>query len=68
MALREPATRVGAIAQGKRAMTADTAFRLAQFFVTSPEFWMNMQAMHDLTEARQENGVTIEQDVHPRAA
>ena len=38
MALREPATRVGAIVQGKRAMTADTAFRLARFFVTSPEF------------------------------
>jgi addiction module HigA family antidote len=68
MALRVPATRVGAIVKGERAVTADTALRLARFFGTSPEFWMNMQAMHDLSRARQENGVTIEQDVHPRAA
>jgi addiction module HigA family antidote len=68
MALRVPATRVGAIVKGERAVTADTALRLARFFGTSPEFWMNMQAMHDLTKARQENGVTIEHDVPPRAA
>jgi plasmid maintenance system antidote protein VapI len=49
-------------------VNADTALRLARFFGTSPEFWMNMQAMHDLTKARQENGVTIEHDVQPRAA
>jgi addiction module HigA family antidote len=68
LALRVPATRVGAIVKGERAVTADTALRLARFFGTSPEFWMNMQAMHDLTKARHEIGVTIDQDVHPRAA
>jgi addiction module HigA family antidote len=68
MALRVPATRMGAIVKGERGVTADTALRLARFFGTSPEFWVNMQAMHDLTKARQENGVTIERDVHPRAA
>jgi antitoxin HigA-1 len=68
MALRVPATRMGAVVKGERAVTADTALRLARFFRTSPEFWMNMQAMHDLTKARQENGVTIDRDVHPRAA
>lgn len=68
MALRVPATRIGAIVKGERGVTADTALRLARFFGTSPEFWVNMQAMHDLTKARQENGVKIARDVHPRAA
>ena len=49
-------------------MTADTALRLARFFGTSPEFWVNLQAMHDLAKARLENGVAIERDVQPRAA
>jgi addiction module HigA family antidote len=68
MALRVPATRIGAIAKCERAVTADTALRLARFFGTSPEFWMNLQAMHDLTKARMENGPIIARDVHPRAA
>jgi plasmid maintenance system antidote protein VapI len=42
--------------------------RLARFFGTSPEFWMNLQAMHDLTKARQNVGRAIENDVRPRAA
>jgi addiction module HigA family antidote len=66
--LRVPATRIGAIVKGERAVTADTALRLSRFFGTSPEFWMTLQAMHDLTKARQENGKMIERDVHPRAA
>lgn len=68
MALRVPATRIGAIAKGERSVTADTALRLGRFFGTSAEFWMNLQAMHDLTKARQESGMSIERDVHPRAA
>jgi addiction module HigA family antidote len=67
MALRVPATRIGSIVKSERSVTADTALRLARFFGTSPEFWMNLQAMHDLTRARQENGKTIERDVRPRA-
>src|ERR1700684_168632 len=67
-ALRVPATRIGAIVKGERAVTADTALRLARFFGTSPEFWMNLQATHDLTKARQENGKTIERDIRPRRA
>ncbi len=35
----------------------DTALRLARFFSMSAEFWINLQAMHDLTEARMQNGV-----------
>jgi len=68
IALRVPATRMGAIVKGERSVTADTALRLARFFGTSPEFWMNLQAMYDLTKARQQSGVKIEQDVRPRAA
>ena len=68
IALRVPATRIGAIVKGERSVTADTALRLARFFGTSAEFWMNLQAMHDLTKARMENGVVIERDVQPRAA
>ena len=49
-------------------MTADTALRLARFFGTSAEFWINLQATHDLTKARQEAGKAIERDIRPRAA
>jgi len=68
MALRVPATRIGAIIKGERAVTAETALRLARFFRTSPEFWMTMQAMHDLTKAQRDCGRAIERDVQPRAA
>jgi antitoxin HigA-1 len=68
MSLRVPATRIGAIVKGERSVTADTALRLARFFGTSPEFWMNLQATHDLTKARLESGGKIERDVQPRAA
>jgi addiction module HigA family antidote len=66
--LRVPATRIGAIVKGDHSVTADTALRLARFFDTSPEFWMNLQAMHDLTKTRIENRKAITRDVRPRAA
>jgi plasmid maintenance system antidote protein VapI len=62
------ATRIGAIVKGERSVTADTALRLARFFGTSAEFWITLQATHDLTKARMESGGTIERDVRPRAA
>jgi antitoxin HigA-1 len=68
IALRVPATRIGAIVKGERAVTADTALRLARFYGTSPEFWMNLQALHDLTKTRMESGEAIARDVRPRAA
>ena len=68
IALRVPATRIGAIVKGQRSVTADTALRLSRFFDTSPEFWMNLQAMHDLTKTRVENGDAIARDIRPRAA
>jgi addiction module HigA family antidote len=67
LALRVPANRIGAIVKGERSVTADTALRLARFFGTSAEFWMNLQAMYDLTKARAELGATIDSDVKPRS-
>ncbi len=54
-----PATRVGAILAGRRAVTADTALRLARYFATSPQFWMNLQANHDLGTAKAARGAEI---------
>jgi addiction module HigA family antidote len=47
-----PQTRISAVLAGKRAITADTALRLARFFGSSPEFWMNLQTRYDLRLAR----------------
>jgi addiction module HigA family antidote len=66
VALRVPATRIGAIVKGQRSVTADTALRLARFFGTSAEFWLNLQTLHDLTRAKAEHGATIERAVLPR--
>jgi antitoxin HigA-1 len=68
LALRVPATRIGAIVKGERSVTADTALWLARFFGTSAEFWINLQAMHDLTKTRMQSGLAIERDVRPRTA
>ncbi|MGP8174121.1 MAG: HigA family addiction module antitoxin [Terracidiphilus sp.] len=66
--IRVPATRTGEIVHGKRAITPDTALRLGRFFGNSPEFWLNLQQMHDLSKARLELNKTIEGDVEIYAA
>ncbi len=65
--IRVPATRIGDIIHGKRAITPDTALRLARFFGNSPEFWLNLQQTHDLSKARLELRKTIERDVEAYA-
>jgi len=65
--IRVPATRIGDIVHGKRSITPDTALRLARFFGNSPEFWLNLQQMHDLSKARLELKKTIERDVEANA-
>ena len=69
LALRVPATRIGDIvrADKPRAVTADTAIRLARYFRTSPEFWLNLQSAYDLSRTLAERGPAIERDVRPRA-
>lgn len=68
LALRVPANRIGAILKGERSVTADTALRLSRFFGSTPEFWMNLQAMYDLTKAKVELGDTVAREVSPRRA
>jgi antitoxin HigA-1 len=63
--LRVPPGRINEIINGKRAITSDTALRLAKYFGNSPEVWMNLQLMHDLSKTRTEHGKQIEQEVRP---
>ncbi|MGH6904939.1 MAG: HigA family addiction module antitoxin [Geminicoccaceae bacterium] len=64
--LNVPLNRITAILAGKRAITADTALRLAHFFGTSAEMWMRLQASHELEVARTEHGRAIAAEVRPR--
>ncbi|MDG2990846.1 HigA family addiction module antitoxin [Candidatus Synechococcus calcipolaris G9] len=53
-------TRISEILKGKRSITADTALRLSRYFGTSPEFWVNLQAHYDLTQAHEDNAEIYE--------
>jgi len=66
--LRVPVTRMSEIVNGRRGITADTALRLARYFGTTPEFWMNLQASFDLDVAQRASADRIARDVHPREA
>jgi addiction module HigA family antidote len=57
--LRVPTNRVTSILNGDRAVTGDTALRLAHFFGTSAEFWLNLQNLYDLRLAEQKSGKAI---------
>ena len=57
------AMRISQIVNGKRAVTADTAMRLARYFGTSPDVWLRLQARYDLEVAQIEYGDRIEQEV-----
>ena len=59
-AIAVPPRRVNEIVLGKRAITADTALRLARYFGTSEQFWMGLQSDFDLEEARKQLGRKIE--------
>jgi addiction module HigA family antidote len=63
-----PPRRINEIVHGKRAVTADTALRLARYFGTSEEFWMGLQADYDLEEARNRLGKRLRQEVRTHAA
>jgi addiction module HigA family antidote len=52
----------------QRGVSADTALRLARYFGTSAEFWMDLQSDFELRRTRREVGAAIEQAVRPRAA
>jgi addiction module HigA family antidote len=65
MRLRIAAPRLHAILHEKRAVTPDTAMRLARCFGMSAQFWLNLQSMHDLSKAQQASGAAIEREVEP---
>ena len=54
-----PTNRITQILNGTRAITGDTALRLAHFFGTSAPFWMNLQSLYDLRLAQEEAGKSI---------
>ncbi len=55
-----PTNRVTSILNGQRAITGDTALRLAHFFGTTPEFWLNLQNLYEIRCARTKAGKSIE--------
>jgi addiction module HigA family antidote len=61
--LKVPARRINEIVHGTRAISADTALRLARFFGTSDRFWLNLQAAYDLDIERDRLGERIKRDV-----
>jgi addiction module HigA family antidote len=63
--LAVPANRIYSIINRQRSITADTALRLAKFFGTSPEFWLNLQSDFDLKMAIKKSGKRIEKEVIP---
>lgn len=67
-AIKVPRSRINDIVLGRRAITADTAIRLGRYFGMSPEFWINLQARHDLDVAERTLRRRIEQEVAPHAA
>ena len=60
--------RLNEIVLGRRAVTTDTALRLARYFGTTPEFWINLQARYDLDVAERTVRHKIGREVAPRAA
>ncbi len=66
LAIRVPMQRVHDIVHGRRAISLDTAARLARFFGTSPDLWLNLQTHYDMEKARDEGlFVRVEADVRP---
>jgi addiction module HigA family antidote len=67
-ALRVPVNRITGILNGRRAVSADTALRLARYFDTSAEFWLNLQSAYELRIARRGVEKQIIREVRPRTA
>ncbi len=62
-----PPRRINDIVHGTRAITADTALRLARYFGTSERFWLNLQTRYDLEMERDRLGARLDKEVLPRA-
>ncbi|HKV64493.1 MAG TPA: HigA family addiction module antitoxin [Candidatus Acidoferrum sp.] len=67
--LHVPATRIGEIVHERRRITAETALRLARYFKTNAEFWLNLQTFYDLEVTRRSGKTSeIERQVQPVGA
>ncbi len=67
-ALKVPAPRINDIVRERRGISADTALRLARYFDTTPQFWLNLQTAYDLRVAESAAGRKIAREVLPKAA
>lgn len=63
-----PARRINEIVHGKRAVTADTALRLARYFGMTEQFWMNLQIRYDLELEKDRLGRRLDSEVNPKRA
>ena len=63
--LRVPAPRINEVVRERRGITTDTALRLARFFNTTPQFWLNLQTSFDLKQTELAVGKKIEHEIHP---
>jgi addiction module HigA family antidote len=63
-----PPRRINEIVQGTRAISADTALRLARYFGTSEHFWLNLQGRYDLEVAKDRLGARLQREVKPASA
>jgi len=67
MALHVPAPRINDIVRERRAVTPDTALRLARYFDTTAQFWLNLQSSFDLKQTENATGSKIAEEVRPLA-
>lgn len=65
MELHAPASRINDVVRERRAVTPDTALRLARFFGTTAQFWLNLQSSYDLKQVENEIGNRINLEVRP---
>lgn len=66
--LRVPSPRINDVVRGKRGITTDTALRLARYFNTTAQYWLNLQTSYELRQAEREVGSIIEKEIQPLAA
>lgn len=66
--LRIPSPRINDIVREKRGITTDTALRLARYFNTTAQYWLNLQTSYELKLAESEVGNQIKQEIQPLAA
>jgi addiction module HigA family antidote len=68
MALRVPSTRISEIVNERRGITADTAYRIALYFGTTAELWMNLQSAYELACVERDLAAKLRVEVQPRVA